>query len=75
MSDQICAPEPVTRTFVSMWLGFCVLMVLVGLQEHWTAGLPGQGWRPTRQAQRRRRQNAITLSYRLGTFLLAKPAP
>lgn len=32
------APTPITSRLLTVWAGFCLLMVLVGLQERWYAG-------------------------------------
>jgi signal transduction histidine kinase len=32
------APTPITPRLLAVWAGFCLLMVLVGLQERWYAG-------------------------------------
>ncbi len=37
-------PAPITRRLVAGWLVFCLLMMLVGLQERWYAGEPLWPW-------------------------------
>ncbi|MFT3821746.1 MAG: histidine kinase [Rubrivivax sp.] len=38
------APAPIGPRLLAGWLGFCVLMVLVGLQERWYASQPLWPW-------------------------------
>jgi hypothetical protein len=34
----VAAPAPITPRLLAVWAGFCLLMVMVGLQERWYAG-------------------------------------
>lgn len=38
------APAPITPRLAAVWAAFCLLMVLVGLQERWYAGQPLAPW-------------------------------
>ena len=43
--NAAAAPAPLTIGFALGWSAFCLLMILVGLQEQLIAGRPGLGWR------------------------------
>jgi hypothetical protein len=34
----LAASNPISPRLLAAWCGFCILMVLVGLQERWYAG-------------------------------------
>lgn len=40
----VAAPAPITPRVAAVWGGFCLLMLLVGLQERWYAGEPLWPW-------------------------------
>lgn len=47
MTEPAAPPEPANRRLLVAWAGFCLLMVLVGVQEQLFDGASGLAWRVT----------------------------